>query len=199
MLKFFDIYLKTNKACKLKDIHEIEHKIFLIPDLANIYDDRHSITNWMSYSIGIRFSIITKNKNSLEKFKNFFQNINKYDLLEWSKEEKSRFEAEEKEWEIRQRQYFWSFATKCFEEEFDKINNIKNLEIKKNLLKENFLLKINSCENHKLNILKEIKESNFLFPNINKNFFWEENWNMIAIILPTFKKDYKNFIFSQNG
>ena len=93
MLKFFDIYLKTNKACKLKDIHEIEHKIFLIPDLANIYDDRHSITNWMSYSRGIRFSIITKNKNSLEKFKNFFQNINKYDLLEWSKEEKSSFEV----------------------------------------------------------------------------------------------------------
>lgn len=45
MIKFFDIYLKTKNNLKLEQIHEIEHKIFLIPELAKIYNETNALTN----------------------------------------------------------------------------------------------------------------------------------------------------------
>lgn len=195
MLQFIDIYLQTTNPCKLTDIHEIEHRIFLIPELSEIYDETDAITNGMSYSRGIRFSLVTNKKQKCEQFKNFFLNLEKYELPEWTKEEKSRFEAEETEWLIRQRQYFWSFATKCFEEEFDKLNNIKNFEIHKNILKEWFFSGIRICENHKIREVKSFEKQNFIFPKINKTIQWQENGTMFAIILPILQKNYQNFIF----
>jgi hypothetical protein len=50
MLHFIDIFLKTKKAHKLEIIHKLEHRIFLIPDLADIYDESDAITNGMAYS-----------------------------------------------------------------------------------------------------------------------------------------------------
>jgi hypothetical protein len=47
MLHFVDVFLKTREAYKLELIHEIEHRIFLIPDLSDIYDESDAITNGM--------------------------------------------------------------------------------------------------------------------------------------------------------
>lgn len=124
MLHFIDIYLQTRENFSLKTLHELEHRIFLIPELANIHNEIQSKTNGMSYSRGIRFSLISNHQKDVENFKNFFKNISKYTLPEWTQEEKNRFEMEEKEWNIRQRQYFGSFATKIWEEKFDEINGI---------------------------------------------------------------------------
>lgn len=195
MIKFFDIYLKTKNNLKLEQIHEIEHKIFLIPELAKIYNETNALTNWMSYSRWIRFWMVTNNNKKLEEFKNFFLKLENLELPEWNQEEKSRFEAEEKEWLIRQRQYFGSFATKIFEDEFDKINKIQKIKIDKNILKNDFFSEIRFCENYKITEIKKSEKQNFIFPKINKTIKWQENWNMFAIILPILKENYQNFIF----
>lgn len=75
MLHFIDIYLQTHENYTLKILHELEHRIFLINDLANIYNEIQSKTNWMSYSRGIRFSLVSNNLDDIEKFKNFIKNI----------------------------------------------------------------------------------------------------------------------------
>ena len=76
---------------------------------------------------------MTNSSQDAEKFMSFFKNIENFDLPEWTQEEKLRFEAEEKEWKIRQRQYFGSFATSLWEKKFDALNQISEKNLPKNL------------------------------------------------------------------
>lgn len=124
MLHFVDIYLRVKNPRTLRNIHECEHKIFSIPDLARIHDGITAKTNGMSYARGIRFSLASNNPEKIAAFKNFFANLDAYFLPEWSEAEKLRFEAEESEWEAHQREYFGSFAASLWEKAFDKINKI---------------------------------------------------------------------------
>ena len=195
MLHFIDVYLQTKIPLPLNLIHELEHRIFLIPNLANLHDDRHSKTNGMSYSRGIRFSLVTNNVESIKNFKNFFLNIASYMLPEWTPEKKERFEVEENEWRVRQREYFGSFATSIFEEEFDKINNIQSdIILHKNILQDIFS-GIRICENFALTEVLSFHSQKWEFPIISRAIDWEQEGAMQAMILPVSSLEYSVFIF----
>lgn len=194
MLHFFDVYLQTRLPMTLEHIHELEHRIFLIPELANVFDERHSKTNGMSYSRGIRFSLVTNRMENIEKMKAFFREIHQYTLPEWTQEERDRFDAEEQEWMIRQRQYFGSFAASVFEKKFDAINGIASESVSLESL-ESMFAGIRFCENFSLEMIAAFAHTEWIFPQFSEQFFWEEPGNMTAILVPVYTKEYGHFVF----
>lgn len=193
MLHFVDVFLKTREAYKLELIHEIEHRIFLIPDLSDIYDESDAITNGMAYSRGIRFSLVSNNLKKITAFKNFFINLKNFELPDLTDEEKQRFEMEFKEYKAKQRHYFWSYAVSKFENIFDKINGVKATKIDKNILKNGFFEWICICEDFKIKKVGDFKKKKWVFPKFDKKIKTKIDWNQTAIILPTDFENYASF------
>lgn len=193
MLQFIDVYLQTREKLTLSAVHELEHRIFLIPEFANIHDDIQSKTNWMAYSRWIRFSLTTNSSQDVEKFLYFFKNIENFDLPEWTEEEKLRFEAEEKEWKIRQRQYFGSFATSLWEKKFDALNQISEKNLPKNL--KNVFSWMRIYKDFRGAEGQKFSKNLWKFPIISEKIFWDKSGTMTAMILPIFAREYEYFIF----
>ena len=193
MLQFVDIYLQTREKLTLQQVHELEHRIFLISELADIHNDIHSKTNGMAYSRWIRFSLMTNSSQDAEKFMSFFKNIENFDLPEWTQEEKLRFEAEEKEWKIRQRQYFGSFATSIWEGNFDSLNQISEKNFPKKL--KNIFSWMRICKDFQWTEIRSFSKNVWKFPVISEKIGWNEAGTMMAMILPIFTNEYGYFIF----
>ena len=108
-------------------------------------------------------------------------------------EERKRFEAEEKEWRVRQRQYFGSFAASIFEQQFDKINNISSDIISVKNLK-NVFSGIRFYENFSLTNVSEFLHTNWVFPKISEKFSWQEEGVMMVLVLLVYSKEYAYFV-----